>query len=66
MHAPFLGLKVNRNSTCLQGKFEGKGQGQTPILLQLVAKELGSVPGLTAIKKPPDFAVGGSCEAGEN
>jgi hypothetical protein len=29
MHAPFLGLKVNRYPICLQAKFEGKGQGQT-------------------------------------
>jgi hypothetical protein len=28
MHAPFLGLKVNRPSNSLQENFEGKGQGQ--------------------------------------
>ena len=32
MHAPFLGLKVNRDPIFLQGKYEGKGQGLTPIL----------------------------------
>jgi hypothetical protein len=29
MHAPFLGLKVNRFPTCLQANFEGKAQDLT-------------------------------------
>ena len=33
MHAPFLGLKVNRYSLCLQAIFEGKAQDLTPELL---------------------------------
>jgi hypothetical protein len=32
MHAPFLGLKVNRPSNSLQENFEGKGQALTPDL----------------------------------
>jgi hypothetical protein len=30
MHAPFLGLKVNSFTSCLQQKFEGKAQALTP------------------------------------
>ena len=42
MHAPFLGLKVNRYSTCLQEKFEGKGQGQTTFFeIQLIERAQG-------------------------
>jgi hypothetical protein len=29
VHAPFLGLKVNSSSFCLQEKYEGKGQTLT-------------------------------------
>jgi hypothetical protein len=29
MHAPFLGLKVNSVSGCLQQEFAGKAQGQS-------------------------------------
>jgi hypothetical protein len=32
MHAPFLGLKVNSVSGCLQQEFAGKAQALTPNL----------------------------------
>lgn len=39
MHAPFLGLKVNSFSSCLQQKFEGKAQGLSPISGYVIDRE---------------------------
>ena len=36
MHAPFLGLKVNRYPLCLQAIFEGKAQDLTPECYMLI------------------------------
>jgi hypothetical protein len=43
MHAPFLGLKVNSYSACLQEKFEGKGQDRPHIVIDTASKSVGEI-----------------------